>query len=315
MAGLELAKFWFVKSEEDKDVVPPAETTKYFKMLSTRYSFIEMKKISEIPRAKNPLPNVMVDVAYSTLLFNRPFVFPVSISTCSNIMECGFDGWLASQQSEKEMNKMTFLVEEAPNPRYSFIFPIMLNEERWVVLVRRWIRDSLMFFFTDINHPNGDKETNKSMSDIPPEIIASFSGTPLWCVGQEAYFMNVPQENISESWCVSLSIIDGFLMAVSSNPIRAIQSLSSVSETVKVKKKQTKQVKTRNTLAKLSRSMIEEITNTRKWCMPDWLSKLLIIEDKEDYIMLGKQKTTLFVPFFYDMICYLLCKKISYVPY
>jgi hypothetical protein len=116
----------------------------------------------------------------------------------------------------------------------------MLEEERWVAVVRRWMRGRLTFFCTNIAHQKVDKQNMAAlMTDFPLEVIAAFSGTALWHAGQEADVINVPQEMISESWEGCISIIQGFLMVVSSNPIHALHSLPSVSETATKKKKQT----------------------------------------------------------------------------
>lgn len=288
--GLELAKFWFLKSKDDKECKPPVETTRYSELLSSRYSFIEMKEISEMQSAaakKFTLTDVMVNVAYSTLLFSQPYVFPVTVETTSEIITHGFDGLLVSNKisDEDTINEVDFLVEEANNPKYSFIFPLEISDSpnRWAVLSRRWFNGSITFLYADLAHP---KQPTMDMSDvindIPRSLIHAFSGTPLWPVGEHAYFMNVSQENRSETWSGCTSIIHGLMLSVSSNPIHAMNCLSSVTESVPDKGKKKKVVRNKNTLSKLSRDVVVEVLKTRKWKTSDWLTNVLQEADVEE---------------------------------
>jgi hypothetical protein len=295
--GLELAKFWLLKSKDDKECKPPVETTKYSELLSSRYSFIEMKEISEMQSAaakKFTLTDVMVNVAYSTLLFSQPtllfsqpYVFPVTVETTSEIITHGFDGLLVSNKisDEDTINEVDFLVEIDNNPKYSFIFPLEISDSpnRWAVLSRRWFNGSITFLYADLAHP---KQLTMDMSDvindIPRSLIHAFSGTPLWPVGEHAYFMNVSQENRSETWSGCTSIIHGLMLSVSSNPIHAMKCLSSVTESVPDKGKKKKIVRNKNTLSKLSRDVVVEALKTRKWKTSDWLTNVLQEADVEE---------------------------------
>lgn len=270
-----------------------------------------MKDISEMQSAaakKFTLTDVMVNVAYSTLLFSQPYVFPVTAETTSEIIHHGFDGLLVCNKicDEDAINDVDFLVEEANNPKYSFIFPLQISNSRWAVLTRRWFNGSITFLYGDIAHPKPDTMgMSDVINDIPQSLIHSFSGTPLWPVGEHAYFMNLSQENRSETWSGCTSIIHGLLLSVSSNPIHAMECLSSVAETFLDKGKKKKNVRNKNTLSKLSRDVVVEVLKTRKWTTPDWLTNLLQEADiKETQVPCKLQWHELYLFSRYGSECY-----------
>lgn len=121
--------------------------------------------------------------------------------------------------------------DQGNNKAYKFIIPFFQGVH-FRIIVRRWIDDTLYFFYNDSNYKTQKNVVSHSTQFIPYEVFGFLMNSPLWPIGATARWIRVPSKEQEESECGFRCLLHAYILVTSENPLTCLLPLNYIGSLV-----------------------------------------------------------------------------------
>jgi hypothetical protein len=181
-------------------------------------------------------------------------------------------------------NDYDMIEQQSMNPEVIFTMPINLENYHWIVVIRRWFQAKLFFFLVDSGVFSGKTiESSKTLKQIPRNILYFLMDTPLWPLGQKAYWIRLPNVLQLEDECATRMLLHSYIVAISPNPFESLLPLYDISSSVADTRSRRRTGNTRGPpLNVLCRKWVHSIITNETWMVAPWMIEVLIKQNSFD---------------------------------
>ena len=128
--------------------------------------------------------------------------------------------WSILREENRDKNNIhndyDMIEQQAMNKELIFSIPINLDNRHYIHVTRRWFQAKLFFFFTDSNDLSANRiESSNTLKQIPRNVLYFLMDTPLWPVGQKAYWIRLPSVRQLENECATRMLLHSYIVAIS----------------------------------------------------------------------------------------------------
>ena len=323
----EIAKQWFIantKREETRKISNNIVAHTIYDILTERKFFVDFDRndidfkeayedeVRNILKPKQHIYTNFVDYVNFRMFEYNYHIFPLCVHTTMDLFKTQvwddvkhqlsknsyISKWSILREANRDKmnvyNDYDMIEQQSMNPEITFTFPINLDNWHWVNVIRRWFHDKLFFFFTDSGVFSGKTIEKSNTKQIPRKILYFLMDTPLWPVGQKAYWIRLPNVRQLEDECATRMLLHSYIVAISSNPFESLIPLNDIGGPVANTRgrRRTSNPRVGPPLNMLCRKWVHSIITNETWMVTPWMIEVMkkqnLFEDfvnkHEDYI-------------------------------